>query len=344
MSTTWPIITINPITMTLKVKNRQAHFLFAMCFCFTASAQPYAPPVGLAGSSAMHKDSSAFVSWAEGCRVSRGYQDLSNTSMGLVTVGDSAMATGKALTNGIVSLGDGGAATCTFKNTIKNGPGFDFAVFENGFNDTFLELAFVEVSSDGINFTRFASHSLSDTVSQFGNAAVMDATKLNNLAGKYKAAYGTPFDLQELSGSPNLDINAISHVRVVDVVGSLMKAYATYDSFGNKINDPWPTAFPSGGFDLDAIGVIHENSSVGMDENSLPGRLSLYPNPVERFEILHIKSDFEIVAFQLIDCFGKLSMHGKAVNKIETAGLREGIYILNIITEKGTVTKKVLVK
>ncbi|HOZ88535.1 MAG TPA: T9SS type A sorting domain-containing protein, partial [Bacteroidia bacterium] len=304
---------------------------------------PYAPPVGQAGSSAMHKDSSAFVSWAEGCRVTRGYQDLSDTSLGLVTVGDSAMATGKALVNGIVSLGDGGSATCTFKNTIKNGPGFDFAVFENGFNDTFLELAFVEVSSDGINFTRFASHSLSDTLSQFGNAAVMDATKLNNLAGKYKAAYGTPFDLQELSGSLNLDINAVSHVRVVDVVGSLMKAYATYDSYGNKINDPWPTGFPPGGFDLDAIGVIHENSSVGAAENNQNEALVIYPNPIRRSENFYIKSDLKIISFQMIDCLGKISINCVGENKVETASLYPGVYCLQIITEKGTVIKKVIV-
>ncbi|MES2681135.1 MAG: T9SS type A sorting domain-containing protein [Bacteroidota bacterium] len=329
--------------MTLKSKNQGALALLFICFCFATKAQPYATPAGQVGTSAMHKDSSAFVNWANACMVTRGFQDISNTSLGLASVGDSSMATAKALTNGVVSLGDGGAATCTFKNTIKNGPGFDFAVFENGFIDSFLELAFVEVSSDGVNFTRFAAHSLSDTVNQFGNAAMMDATKINNLAGKYKAAYGTPFDLQELAGSFNLNINAISHVRVIDVVGSLMKAYATYDSFGNKINDPWPTAFPSGGFDLDAIGVIHENSSVGMAENATNDVVMVYPNPIHGSERISIKTDLKLVSIQMIDCLGKISLSSTGEYKIETIGLCPGVYGLQIITEKGTVVKKVIV-
>ena len=36
-------------------------------------------------------------------------------------------------------VGDGGSAILTFDTPIANGPGFDFAVFENGFSDTFLE-------------------------------------------------------------------------------------------------------------------------------------------------------------------------------------------------------------
>ena len=55
----------------------------------------------------------------------------------------------------VVSLGDGGSITLTFAHPLSDGTGPDLAVFENAFNDTFLELAFVEVSSDGANFVRF---------------------------------------------------------------------------------------------------------------------------------------------------------------------------------------------
>jgi hypothetical protein len=69
---------------------------------------------------------------------------------------------------------------------------------------------------------------------------------------------GTPFDLDELSGvSALLNIDAVTHVRIIDVVGSLNDLYASRDSLGNKINDPWSTPFASSGFDLDAVGVIH---------------------------------------------------------------------------------------
>ena len=58
---------------------------------------------------------------------------------------EAAEALGKA-DDAPVSLGDGGYAVVTFDKPITNGPGYDFAVFENGLNDSFLELAFVVVS------------------------------------------------------------------------------------------------------------------------------------------------------------------------------------------------------
>jgi hypothetical protein len=83
------------------------------------------------------------------------------------------------------------------------------------------------------------------------------------LAGKYRQGYGTPFDLEELAGTPGLNVNDVKYVRIIDVVGSIDDNYATYDSFGNKINDPWPTPFDSSGFDLEAVGVIHSLACAG---------------------------------------------------------------------------------
>src|SRR5262249_11088299 len=66
-------------------------------------------------------------------------------------------------------------------------------------------------------------------------------------------------DLQELAGrSPLLDVNNVKFVRVVDAIGTINPTFAAHDSLGNAVNDPYPTAFASGGFDFDAIGVIHQ--------------------------------------------------------------------------------------
>lgn len=161
-------------------------FLFIFNLIVTGLLAQFPGPVGTLGTSAMHTDSSAFVAWGTQCKVIRGYQDISNTSLGYTTVGDSSMVIGKA-DGSIVSLGDAGIAIVTFSNPITNGTGNDFAVFENAFNDSFLELAFVEVSSDGINYFRFPPTCNLPTSPQFTNDATMDATKLNNLAGKYRA-------------------------------------------------------------------------------------------------------------------------------------------------------------
>ncbi len=320
-------------------------FIFVALFfvsIFSINAQTYAPPVGQPGTTAMHKDSSAFVNWVTGCNVTRGYQDISNTSFGFANAGDSSMAFGIALSNGVVSLGDGGSAICTFQYPIKNSAGPDFAVFENSFDDTFLELAFVEVSSDGVNYVRFASHSLTDTVNQTGTFGSTDATKINNLAGKYRAAYGTPFDLQELAANPNINLNSVTHVKIIDVVGSVNKAFAKRDSYNNMINDPWPTAFASGGFDLDAIGVIHQNTSVGLKENMLENNIFVYPNPVNKGAEIIFYSTEKIDMIEVYNSIGE-KINTTNTTSLNTEGLSTGIYFAKVTTSKGTVTKKLIV-
>jgi hypothetical protein len=288
------------------------------------------------------------VAWAVGCEVVRGYINISNPDLGVVTFGSESNAVGEAKSSvsgdagGVVSLGDGGIATLTFDSNsyISNGEGDDFAVFENG-NASYLELAFAEVSSDGIHFFRFDSVSLTPTNVQVGGLGTLDPTHIHNLAGKHPQGYGTGFDLEELKDVNDLlDVNSITHIRLVDVVGFVEPAdfnsdgtvdvldysifaaaygsrigdadwnrdcdihrvwrddvvppyyedpdglidlsdfqvflrkwlngndYSSDDMYGYQINDPWPTAFwypypgeyyglYSGGFDLDAVGVIN---------------------------------------------------------------------------------------
>lgn len=167
---------------------------------------------------------------------------------------------GDDVTAGVVSLGDGGVATLKFSAPIADGTGPDLAVFENGFSNAFLELAHVEVSSDGIHFVRFPSISETQTDTQIGGFAfnAIDQTDLHNLAGKYEAGLGTPFDLAELRGAdPLLDVSHITHVRIIDVVGSIDQSIGSVDSLGSSINDPFKTNFNTGGFDLDAAGGMH---------------------------------------------------------------------------------------
>ncbi|MCH2044874.1 MAG: T9SS C-terminal target domain-containing protein, partial [Saprospiraceae bacterium] len=254
------------------------------------SAQ-FDPAAGQAGSLAVYKDSSIFINWATAASIDLGYQNISNTSLGLVNTGNASATLGQANGASVLSLGDGGSAILTFEYPIRNGQGADFAVFENAFSDTFLELAFVEVSSDGTNFVRFPSISNTDTSTQIDGFGLVDASKLYNLAGKYRVNYGVPFDLEELKDSSNLDVNAITHVRIIDVVGSIDPDFVRRDSRGVKINDPWPTPFASGGFDLDAVGVIHQNISSTVSRSVSAQTALFYPNPAKSQSTLQINQE-----------------------------------------------------
>ena len=162
----------------------------------------------------------------------------------------------------IVSLGNRGEITLQFDPPIANEDGADFAVFENGFIVTGqpgqlpADIAFIEVSSDGENFIRFDTHTLQ--AQNPGAYGPISPTRYNNLAGTQPALWGTPFDLGELVNREAVrrgvvDLQRITHVRVIDIVGD----GTTYDSFGNPLYDANPS-WGSGGFDLDAIGVIHQ--------------------------------------------------------------------------------------
>ena len=270
----------------------RAFLFFIFSFLFLKASAQFAPQAGLPGSTAIPASSEEFIGWATHCTIQRGYMDIANPSLGYASAGDSSLATGPA-DNSIVSLGDSGTAVLTFAAPIYNGPGADFAVFENGFINTanpaqaFLELGFVEVSSDGVNYFRFPATSLTQTNTQIGNGDYIDASGLNNLAGKYIGMYGTPFDLQELSGIAGLDINSITHVRIVDVVGSI-SGHSSHDSAGRVINDPYPTPFASCGFDLDAVGAIHQ---VATAANNLADNITVnvYPNPADDKIMVFVK-------------------------------------------------------
>lgn len=253
----------------------------------------FAPQAGLAGTTAIAADSNIFKAWASSCELKRGWQNIADTSLGQALVGDETYVIGEP-GNGVVSLGDGGIATVAFNVTVKDGPGPDFAIFENGFkfNDTlaYLELAFVEVSSDGENFVRFPAQSFVQNQIQLQSFDVTDARHINNLAGKYIGLFGTPFDLFELKDSLRVNINSITHIRIIDVVGSLQQSYASYDVNNQAINDPWPTPFASSGFDLDAVGVIN-TGTLNIAKSEPKFEYAVYPNPVKVNEPFHITNN-----------------------------------------------------
>lgn len=289
------------------------------------SAAQFAPAAGQPGSTALRHDSSCFVAWATGCTVLRGLMDQSAPDSGYATVGSVTSAAGPAMQNGVLSLGDGGTATLSFGSPITNGAGWDFAIFENTFLDSFLELAFVEVSSDGNRFVRFPASSLTDTNIQTGPFGYTRPEKVNNLAGKYVVGYGTPFDLEELKDSAGLDIMNITHVRVVDVVGSIQAKYATRDAAGRKINDPWPTRFASSGFDLDAVGVIHQKNGLNSKKPGAPTTFQCHPNPVTG-NLIHVHSDQQ----------NRLILYNALGTEIDVFSVQKGENLIRMSIPTGT--------
>ncbi|MFO0744317.1 MAG: hypothetical protein U1F43_01415 [Myxococcota bacterium] len=210
-----------------------------------------------ADSDAIAADDPRIVAWAAGWSEPVAWgTDLSPGLFGAVGPNDPRCALGPASGEPFdtASLGNGGALAMVLPYALGDAPGPDFAIFENGFSDQFLELAYVEVSSDGVHFARFDS--VASGMTPLGPYDTLDASRVAGLAGRYRADYGTPFDLDDLRYHPLvqsgvLDLAAVTHVRVVDIIGD----GTARDSFGNPIYDPTPT-HGTAGFDLDAIAVL----------------------------------------------------------------------------------------
>ncbi len=311
----------------------------------------YAPQVPLPGHDAIAKEDSRFVDWASGCSLLPGWINIADKSLGRVSPDNADEISGPPGIE-LLSLGDSGVAVLTFTYSIKNGPGPDFAVFENAFtqmgNDTlaFLELAFVEVSSDGENYVRFPASSFMQDSLQLDNFSFSDARLYHNLAGKYLTGYGTPFDLEELKNAEGLDVHNITHVRIVDVVGSIDPQYGSFDNDNKIINDPFPTPFASSGFDLNAVGVLNSNKPpTSLPATTLPTAITLYPNPTDDYLYVHLAQQQQC-QYTLYDFSGALLQQG-LLNDNMAISLKQypaGIYVLRLISEVHTGTIQVIKK
>ncbi len=309
----------------------------------------YPPPAGQPGTTAMYQDSTAFRAWASGCSVELGYINFVDTTVvhmgsNKASYGFPEDATGPP-DNFVISLGDRGVATLTLPAPMFDGNGPDFAIFENSFGDEFLELGFVEVSSNGIDFVRFPSVSLTPETPQVWTFGTIDATHIHNFAGKYRVFYGTPFDLDDLKDSLAVDLSAVTHIRIIDVGGCILSGYQSFDSQGHIINDPWPTPFYTSGFDLDAVGIIHiETQAVPISIKTVPIRI--YPNPVHY--ILRIEHSFpSSVRLSLLDPIGKIYLSDEpAENHVELdiSNYPQGLYIAVFTLDDGTKINRKFIK
>tara|TARA_R110002050_G_scaffold300786_1_gene472686 strand:+ start:25352 stop:26338 length:987 start_codon:yes stop_codon:yes gene_type:complete len=325
---------------------KKLFFLFIILTIASSSiAQgPFSPAADSLGSTAIHMDSTAIVGWVNNVSITRGPQDISKVSGPLANVGDANSVYGKADGN-VLSLGDGGSVIITLSHPFSNKPSFDFAVFENGFYDQgnggyFLELAFVEVSSDGVNFYRFPNRSLTNTDVQTSTFGTTDPTNIDGFAGKYAMTYGTPFDLLELDSVNGLDINRITHLKIIDVVGSINSSYATYDSKNNIINDPYPTNFGSSGFDLDAVALLDSSLATGIEEMG-QGMVTVYPNPAT--QSIHVSGTFTGAELSILDMNGnQVIIREWSSGLIDVSFLPKGVYLIVIKSNTKIIKSKFL--
>lgn len=156
---------------------------------------------------------------------------------------------GRGLTAGsldVLSLGEGGSIDLGFGDrVIEDGEGADFVVFENAFwpggdrSAVFAELGEVSVSDDGDTWVAFPCDTAGDGAGSFPGCAGWSPTL------EYDASALVPLD-PALSGGDAFDL------------AELGLATARFVRITDRSSGGSP---PSAGFDLDAVGVVHEGAA-----------------------------------------------------------------------------------
>lgn len=130
----------------------------------------------------------------------------------------------------------------------------------------------------------------------------------------------------------------ITHVKLVDVVGTIDPLFGSFDSQGNVVNDLYPTPFPSGGFDLDGVGVIHQVPlSINEKKKEV---IRIYPNPAQSFLNVTINGVYEI---SILNVNGRLIYSSSIDNNltIDVSNFENGVYFLKLKNKDGVINEKI---
>ena len=182
-------------------------------------------------------------------------------------------------TKHVLVLGHGASITVTFGRSMPDGPGWNFAVFNNTFLSTSLDLinrgggtnyvyfnsgtdrvsvargynfawckpAFVDVSSDATNWARFpVSYFNTDVLFQASvpdtpdHWLSQDMTMIDGLAGKAVLQYGTAFSLSALTNDPKVVSGLVDLNNVRYLrLTDVVGDGSTSDQYGNPIYAPY---------------------------------------------------------------------------------------------------------
>ena len=146
------------------------------------------------------------------------------------------------------------------------------------------------------------------------------------------------------------------HVRVYENISG------TWTQIGQDIDGEAPDDQSGGGVSINSNGSIvaigaryndgngtdaghvrvYEYSSLGIS-NHVPNRITIYPNPVKDILTIENTSNNEITSFKLYDVLGRHLLTQKDnVEQIDVSHLNSGVLFIEIETEKGKTTKKII--
>ncbi|MFA7446605.1 MAG: T9SS type A sorting domain-containing protein, partial [Flavobacteriaceae bacterium] len=100
------------------------------------------------------------------------------------------------------------------------------------------------------------------------------------------------------------------------------------------------------GFALGTDGIYRTTNGGGLETDSFSGNhLKIYPNPASEKINIEYDNSLNIQKIRLLDLSGRvIKLYKKDYKSLDVSDIHNGEYILNIITNKETITKKILIK
>lgn len=99
---------------------------------------------------------------------------------------------------------------------------------------------------------------------------------------------------------------------------------------------------PYDSWDIQSGIITDDCTGIGIDDLDLSTNISVYPNPVNNVLNVESKEDLKIKLIKIFNVVGKIVIEHRQVNRINFDKLSKGIYFINIETDIGIVTKKVI--
>ncbi|MBO6880934.1 T9SS type A sorting domain-containing protein [Winogradskyella sp.] len=224
----------------------------------------------------------------------------------------------------------------------------DFDATDTDVSDIGFALMLPAGDADVTNLTQFNGRAWTATQvteTQFTTAGIdsngRDGFAMNLPPGQTILSHttGTPFvlvsfDISNMPSSGQLEILLNTDPIAMMLGGALDSFYnANIDSTSTQ-NYFGEISPGQGSFNFSTLGiddVVEQGLSV-----------SVYPNPASEF--ITVEASFHIDDIELFDITGKQVLKTVQTNAIKVSHLPNGIYLLKIVTNKGSLTKKLVIK
>jgi len=224
----------------------------------------------------------------------------------------------------------------------------DFDATDTDISDIGFALMLPAGNADVANLSQFNGRALSSTevtAAQLTGLGLGDGTRdgfaINLPPGQTILSHtnGTPFiivsfDVTNMPTSGQIEILQNSDPIAQGLGGAI-------DSFYNANIDNTSTQDYFGGLTAGQESFMF--STLGIDDTIEETiSVSIYPNPTS--EYINIKTEIEINNIELFDITGKQVLKTRRTNVINISHLQNGIYLIKIVSDKGSVIKRLVIK